>query len=268
MGYDVNKVINIAAAEVGYLEKSKAAYKANPAILDQKTAGAGQDNYTKYGRDMHALYPSVMDFPAAWCDCFVDWCFQKAYGVSTAKSLLCGNFDDYTVNSCLMYQNKKALHTTPQVGDQVFFTKNGKYTGCYHTGLVIAVNGNQFTTIEGNTSAGSAVIANGGGVAKKTYTLKSGSHLFGRPAYGNSYASTTQPQFEKGYGNGKQFKVTASALNMRKDSNTSATIIAVLPRNTVVIWYGYYKMNDDDKWLYVQNPKTKQVGYCSKKYLA
>ena len=62
-------VINIAKAEVGYLEK-----KSN-SQLDSKTANAGSANYTKYGRDMHAIYPSVMDFPAAWCDCFVDWCF-------------------------------------------------------------------------------------------------------------------------------------------------------------------------------------------------
>ena len=41
-----SKVINIALAEVGYLEK-----KSN-ASLDNKTANAGSNNYTKYGRDM------------------------------------------------------------------------------------------------------------------------------------------------------------------------------------------------------------------------
>ena len=96
MGYDRRKVIRIATQEIGYLEKSKTAYQADPGILDQKTAGAGYDNYTKYGRDMHRIYPSTMDLHAAWCDCFIDWCFQKAYGVTTAKSLLAGNFDDYT----------------------------------------------------------------------------------------------------------------------------------------------------------------------------
>lgn len=186
MSFDKNKVIQIASAEVGYLEKSKSAYTANKSILYEKTKGAGKDNYTKYGYEMHQIYPTVMDFPAAWCDCFVDWCFYKAYGISNAKKILGGNFDDYTVNSCKLYKDRGALYTTPQVGDQVFFTKNGKYTGCYHTGLVIAVNGNKFITIEGNTSAGSTVVANGGGVAKKSYTLKSGSHLFGRPLYGET----------------------------------------------------------------------------------
>ena len=43
------KLINIARAEVGYLEK-----KSNK-DLDSKTANAGSSNYTKYARD---LYPS------------------------------------------------------------------------------------------------------------------------------------------------------------------------------------------------------------------
>ena len=54
-------VIDIALAEVGYLEKKSNRY------LDSKTENAGSSNYTKYGRDMHKLYPSVMDFPASWC---------------------------------------------------------------------------------------------------------------------------------------------------------------------------------------------------------
>ena len=185
MANTVDKVLKIAEAEVDYLEKSVSAYKKNPNILDKKTDGAGSDNYTKYGRDMHKIYPSVMDFPAAWCDAFVDWCFYKAYGVTTAKSLIGGNFDDYTVASCGMYDKKRALHTTPKVGDQVFFTKNGQVKGCYHTGLVYKVDGTNFYTIEGNTSGASGVVANGGGVAKKQYNISSykGKTLFGRPKY-------------------------------------------------------------------------------------
>lgn len=185
MANTVDKVLAVATAEIGYLEKSKAAYQKNPAILDDKVAGAGSDNYTKYGRDMHKIYPSVMDFPAYWCDAFVDWCFYKAYGIATAKSLLCGNFDDYTVASCQMYQNKKALGTVPKIGSQVFFTRNGRISGCHHTGLVVGVTATTFTTIEGNTSGASGVVANGGGVAKKTYKTAdyAGRVLFGYPKY-------------------------------------------------------------------------------------
>ena len=41
MAYDRQKVISIALAEVGYLEK------ASNADLDDKTANAGNKNYTK-----------------------------------------------------------------------------------------------------------------------------------------------------------------------------------------------------------------------------
>lgn len=180
-----DKVIKIATNEVGYLEKSKSAYQKNPDIVYEKTAGAGQDNITKYGFEMHKIYPSVMDFPAAWCDAFVDWCFYKAYGVTTAKSLLRENFNDYTVASCDMYRRHNALYTKPEIGDQVFFTKTGTYKGCYHTGLVYNVDSNYFYTIEGNTSKADKVIANGGGVAKKKYLISQYKNktLFGRPKY-------------------------------------------------------------------------------------
>ena len=115
MANTVDKVLKIAEAEVGYLEK-----KSN-SQLDSKTANAGSGNYTKYGRDMHNIYPSVMDFPAAWCDAFVDWCFYKAYGVSNAKGLIGGNFNDYTPSSAQLYKNKKAWYSSPKVGDQIFF---------------------------------------------------------------------------------------------------------------------------------------------------
>lgn len=180
-----DKVIKIAIAEVGYLEKSRSAYLKDPKIIYEKTAGAGFDNYTKYGKEMHDIYPKVMDFPAYWCDAFADWCFYKAYGVTTAKSLIGGEFNDYTVASCLMYEKHNALHLIPKPGDQVFFTRNGKPSGCHHTGIVIAVDDVRFYTVEGNTSNASNVVSNGGGVAKKSYRLNAykGKVLFGRPKY-------------------------------------------------------------------------------------
>lgn len=187
----VDKVIKVATNEVGYLEKSKTAYQKNPNIIYEKTAGAGQDNITKYNKEMHDIYPSVMDFPCKWCASFVSWCFYKAYGITTAKSLLAGNFEDYTVAACGMYQKKNALYTEPKIGDQVFFTKNGKPSGCYHTGIVYDVDSIFFYTIEGNTSNASTVVSNGGGVAKKKYYIKNmkGQTLFGRPKYDTTYAT-------------------------------------------------------------------------------
>ena len=190
MANTVDKVLNIAEAEVGYLEK-----KTN-ADLDSKTKNAGYNNYTKYGRDMHKLYPSVMDFPAAWCDCFVDWCFYKAYGTSNAKKLLCGDFNDYTVISAQLYKNKKAWYKSPKVGDQIFF--NNSKGGICHTGLVYKVDTLYVYTIEGNTSSTAGVVANGGGVAKKKY-LKTYNRIagYGRPQYEENKTTTNKIEVPK-----------------------------------------------------------------------
>ncbi len=184
----IQKLLNVAVGEIGYLEK-----KSN-ACLDDKTANAGAANYTKYGRDMHNLMPSTMDSPAAWCDAFVDWCFYKAYGAENAKKLLCGSFDDYTVVSAQKYKDSKRWFTTPQVGDQVFFKNSQRIN---HTGIVYKVYLNTIYTIEGNTNAGSnEVIANGGCVAQKSYTINHPKIAgYGRPNYSLliPHNSTTPP---------------------------------------------------------------------------
>ena len=192
MANTVDKVLAIAEAEVGYLEK-----KSN-ANLYSKTANAGAANYTKYGKEMHDIYPSVMDFPAAWCDCFVDWCFYKAYGITNAKALIGGNFNDYTPSSAQLYKNKNAWYTSnPKVGDQIFF-KNS--TRICHTGIVYKVDSTYVYTIEGNTSGASGVVANGGGVCKKKYKLNYSKIAgYGRPKYDTATSTFKgNPIVEKG----------------------------------------------------------------------
>ena len=283
MGHDRRKVIRIATQEIGYLEKSAAAYKKDPGILDQKTAGAGYDNYTKYGRDMHRIYPSTMDLHAAWCDCFVDWCFQQAYGVTTAKSLLAGNFDDYTVASAGMYAKHGALDKKPEVGAQIFFTRNGQASGCYHTGLVIAVaaDGKAVTTIEGNTSAtGSGIEANGGCVAKKVRNVNAYT-IFGHPAYNDGYGSSgkasdsdkasDKTEAAKHYDRkeaGTYYVCTKSdPLMMRTGAGSNRKIITRVPKGGKVQCYGYYNLDKDGvtKWLYCKY--INHVGYLSRSYL-
>lgn len=171
----IEKLLAVASAEVGYLEKR------SNSNLYSKTGNAGSANYTKYGYEMHKLYPRTMDYPAAWCDCFVDWCFVQAFGVEKAKELL-HDFDDYTVNSAAYYKLNGQWYKTPKKGDKVFFTNSRG--GICHTGLVDKVSGGYVYTIEGNTSSASGVVANGGAVAKKKYPI-SYSRIagYGRPDY-------------------------------------------------------------------------------------
>lgn len=191
MAYNIQKVINIALAEVGYLEKR------SNAQLDSKTANAGSSNYTKYARDLDALgFYNGRKQGFDWCDMFVDWCFVKAYGKAAALAMTyqptkaasnCGAGCHY---SRQYYAAKGRLYSSPQPGDQIFFYNNSK-SRVSHTGLVYSVDKSYVYTVEGNTTGASGVIANGGGVCKKKYKLSS-TYIagYGRPQYALKGAET------------------------------------------------------------------------------
>jgi len=184
MTYDPKKVIAIARAEVGYLEK------ASNSQLDDKTANAGSKNYTKYGRDLDALgFYNGRKNGVAWCDQFVDWSFVQAYGLDAALALTfqplgksnCGAGCKYSRN---YYKNNGRLFDDPQPGDQIFFYSSDK-SSISHTGLVYAVDKTYVYTVEGNTSSASGVVANGGCVREKKYKLSYERIAgYGRPPYG------------------------------------------------------------------------------------
>lgn len=180
MGYSASKLVAIAEAEVGYLEK-----KSN-SQLDSKTANAGYKNYTKYARDLHkAGYYQANKNGYAWCDMFVDWCFYQLCGkdAKVAQEIICqtGPYGAGCVFSAKYYRNAGRFFTSPKVGDQIFFGPKGDET---HTGIVYKVDKNKVYTIEGNTSGASGVVPNGGGVYKKSYALTNSKITgYGRPRY-------------------------------------------------------------------------------------
>lgn len=175
-----DKVITIAKAEDGYLEKR------SNSQLDSKTANAGSSNYTKYWRDL--VNWGLGNYQAQyWCAGFVHWCFVKAFGLAAAKKLLL--HAPYISCDALAAKSKAAgrRYTTPAVGDVVVFWNGSRYS---HTGIVYQVSGGYFYTIEGNTSGASGVISNGGGVvAGKKYKIAGTSHRFHRPAYDSTPAT-------------------------------------------------------------------------------
>lgn len=170
---EVEKIIEVAKGELGYLEK-----KSN-SQLDSKTANAGYNNYTKYWRDVKPEWNG-----SYWCACFVTWVFQTALGKERTKQLL----KHYPYVYCPTLGANFTKYITPKVGDIVIFWKNGAFA---HTGIVIAVNGNNYTTIEGNTSGASSIVDNGGGVCQKTYSLSNlGKSRFCRPNYSSTSISS------------------------------------------------------------------------------
>jgi peptidoglycan hydrolase-like protein with peptidoglycan-binding domain len=183
-----DKIINIAINEIGYLEKSWAAYNENPEVIYDKVAGAGSDNVTKYAKEMDDL--CVYNTPKngyPWCKVFVDWLFVQAFGLDKAGELLHGwtagveQFYDW-------YNSNGQIYYHPEIGDLVIFGD------CYHIGIITDFDDDRIYTIEGNTSADVECEANGGAVAQKSYSrYSSWINCYARPNYENSPEPPTPP---------------------------------------------------------------------------
>ena len=169
----IKKIINHALSWDGYCEKK------TEKDLDDFVKNAGSGNYTCFARD-YKKYSGIDVQGQPWCDVFVDMCFINVFGKEKAKDLLHG-FSAYTPTSSDNFKKHNEWYKTPQIGDIIFF-KNA--TRICHTGIVYNVTKDRVYTIEGNTSGGTTLEANGGCVAKKNYTLSYNKIAgYGRPNY-------------------------------------------------------------------------------------
>lgn len=157
-------VVKIAQGEIGYIEKSSNAY------LYNKTANAGDNNYTKYGKEYGVN-------GTAWCCQFVWWLFKEA----NAPELFYGGKKTAYCPTLMNYYKKQGQFFTKdfKAGDIIFFDFNGNNQPD-HVGIVERVSGSTVYTIEGNTSTSND--ANGGRVMRRTRT-KSTIIGVGRPDY-------------------------------------------------------------------------------------
>jgi hypothetical protein len=163
----VAALIAAARADVGYLEK------ASNALLDDRTANAGKNNWTKFG----AWYGLN---PAPWCAMAVSrWANLAGIPESVIpKYHSCGVGIEWFKTRGLFHPS---AGYTPQAGDIVFFQAGDNR----HTGVVTGFDGAKVHTVEGNTSGGSTMIPNGGGVAAKSYNPSYKLILgYGTPDYG------------------------------------------------------------------------------------
>lgn len=181
---------------IGYLEK-----KSNEK-LDSFTANAGSNNYTRFNRDLIAYRQGIGAQPMQWCGSFVSCVFVYAFGLDAALRLLCGALYCYTPSGAAAFRKAgryiKRGQGRPKPGDVVFFYSASKGR-IGHTGIVTQVSGSYVYTIEGNTSGGSSLVTNGGGVAAKHYSLTS-SYIdgYGRPDYAGTGTNTEVKALELG----------------------------------------------------------------------
>lgn len=185
MSCDVQRVIDIAKGEIGYLEKE------TWSDLDDKTANAGDENFVKYSRDLAKIsYFNSSKKGVAWCAIFVAWDYVQAYGPKAAKKLLCqptrGNCGAGCNSFMNYFKSKKQFYSEPNVGDIIFFWSSEKPTEAGHTGIVTKVTSKYVYTVEGNTSSDNGVVENGGSVNDKKYRIDYERIAgYGRPNYAN-----------------------------------------------------------------------------------
>lgn len=169
----IEDVIKIAINEIGYHEK------ASNYDLDSKTGNSGNNNYTKYARDLWEACPHFYQGPKQgyeWCTVWYDWVLYEASGRDSKHAqdikFYTGPYGAGCEFAANYYKAAGAWHTSPKPGDQIFFGSNGNFQ---HTGLVEKVDENNVYTIEGNCD---------NEVKRKVYALDS-SHIlgYGRPNY-------------------------------------------------------------------------------------
>ena len=234
------KLIDMAKSQIGYLEKSKAAYEADPSVLDDFKRGAGMDNYTKYARDQWAVkYFNSSKQGVAWCAVFVGWCFLQCFGKETALRLQCqprsGNAGAGCGPASRYYKEKGRFRATPEAGDQIFFRdKEGNVS---HTGIVEKIEGGRVCTIEGNSD---------GMVTRHKYGPEN-ERIYG---YGHPDWSIVPDSGDGGEDQDKKgeektmernAKVvptstsTGSTVNLRSQASTSGKILAKVPFESPVM---------------------------------
>lgn len=252
----IDELIQLAENEVGYLEKSKAAFTSDPLVIYDKTKGAGSDNITKYEADLVKCvgYPYAQG--VAWCDMFVDWLFISIFGKDKAKEII-GGWSAYTPTSAQFYKNMGRWSETPIRGAQIFFRNN---TRICHTGIVYKVDALRVYTIEGNTSSTAGVVPNGGCVAKKSYPIRYERIAgYGLPRY--PVESTESPQNKNII---TKVQTSGSKLNVRNKPN-NGQIVGRLDNGSPVtildIEYGsgWYKIGDN-KFVSPVYVKSDTVG--------
>lgn len=154
------KLLELAKAQIGYHEKAGAAG------LDDPDANAGQNNYTKYSRDVDSW--GLMGCQGQpWCCTYQFWLEAKTFGTEKALEHFCMTRQAYKGYHCFStyqaFERKGRTSSRPQVGALIVFTYE-------HIGRVTAVRNGRVYTNEGNTSAlyGDR---NGGTVKEKSYAL-------------------------------------------------------------------------------------------------
>lgn len=214
----IEKVINIAKKYVGVCEDPP---NSNKVVFNTKF----------YGREVSgANYP--------WCCAFI-WCVFNEAGINIKRTASCMMLGDW------FKQEGKYHKDNPQVGDIVFFKFPGSSRWTNHVGLVIEVNGNTLTTIEGNTSSDNKGSQNNGGmVAIRTRKINSSVVGFGSVSDDKNYSAKNMPTLRIG-SRGASVKTLQGILNEHGAHLTVDGIFGNLTKLAVISFQGLNDLQKD-----------------------
>ena len=252
---------------IGYLEKASAR-DLGDFTPTGKVTNAGSNNYTIYW-DWYKQITKKNLQKEPYCAGYVSVMLASAFGVETAKKLLCGDLFVYCPTGHDRFEASGKIHSTPEPYDIVFFYSD-KLKRWSHVGFVstVARDGKMFTTIEANTNAGNNyVIRNGGATARKSYRMDSGIRFaFARPDYAGYGISVTKKEADNridyNVGTGKTgLRVMVNSLNVRHSPGKDGYVLSKLGKYQCV-FPTKKTFIDGNPWFYF--PELK--GWCSGLY--
>ena len=164
-----NEIINLCYEELGYIGK-----KSNKDLYDKTANITGL--YTKYAQELYdAGYYNFNKNGYNYCCVFTDWLFYHLTG-SKEEAI---KIKPYSLYGAGVTWSKKAfadagrIENVPKLGACIFFLDKSKELA--HTGVVVGIDADTITTIEGNISKK---------VVEKTYKITDATiDSYGYPFY-------------------------------------------------------------------------------------
>ncbi len=189
---DRNNLLAVAFSQLGYQE--------GPSAGSYSGTIPSKGNFTEFNYNAGNWLDT---YSYAWCASFVSWSLFQSRCTDQASYKYACRFNKGDTSciwkeySCTAWVSQLSNYTsyykksaarggsyTPIYGDIIFF-KNSQ--GPCHVGIVVYVSGGKVYTIEGNTSSGTGLESNGGGVYFKSYSLSSSNiHGYARLPYKNT----------------------------------------------------------------------------------
>lgn len=177
---NVTDLIAVALSQLGYMESNS--------VNDMSGTTGGNDNYTEYNYNMGNFGVGYGTKNYDWCASFVSFCLlQSRCTDQDALSDWCRNHmgdAEYiwrevgcpkwaeNLDKTGYYRDSAANggEYIPKTGDLIFFRWSPE-KAIGHIGIVVYCDGERVYTVEGNTSGGTTMVANGGAVHFKNYAL-------------------------------------------------------------------------------------------------